>query len=47
VDEEIQHKQLGRMRLDYQGLAEVERFRVGEADVETFLRAGKLGRYRE
>lgn len=47
VDEEIQHKQLGRMRLDYQALAEVERFRAGEADVETFLRAGKLGRYRE
>ena len=47
VDEEIQHKQLGRMHLDYQALAEVERFRITETDVENFLRAGKLGRYRE
>jgi outer membrane lipoprotein-sorting protein len=47
VDEEVQHKQLGKMRLDYQALADVERFRVNEADVESFLRAGRLGRYRE
>lgn len=47
VDEELQHKQLGRMRLDYQALAEVERFRVNDADVEGFLRGGHLGRYRE
>ena len=47
VDEEVQHKQLGNMRLDYQALAEVERFRVNDPDVEDFLRAGHLGRYRE
>jgi len=47
VDEEVQHKQLGKMRLGYQALADVERFRVNEADVESFLRAGRLGRYRE
>jgi hypothetical protein len=47
VDEEAQRKQLGQMRLDYQALQEVERFRVNEADTENFLRAGKLGRYRE
>lgn len=47
VDEEVQRKQLGSMRLDYQALAEVERFRVNDADVENFLRAGHLGRYRE
>lgn len=47
VDEEAQSKQLGQMRLDYRSLAEVERFRVTEADVEGFMRAGKLGRYRE
>jgi len=47
VDEEVQHKQLGTMRLDYQALAEVERFRVNDADVESFLRAGHLGRYRD
>ena len=47
VDEEAQRKQLGQMRLDYQALQEVERFRLNEADTENFLRAGKLGRYRE
>ena len=47
VDEEAQRKQLGTMRLDYQALAEVERFRVNDADVENFLKAGDLGRYRE
>ena len=47
MDEEAQRKQLGQMRLDYQALQEVERFRLNEADTENFLRAGKLGRYRE
>jgi hypothetical protein len=47
VDEEAQSRQLGQMRLDYQALAEVERFRVSEAEVENFMRAGRLGRYRE
>jgi outer membrane lipoprotein-sorting protein len=47
VDEESQQMQLGNMRLDYQALAEVERFRVTDAEVEKFLRAGHLGRYRE
>ena len=47
VDEEAQRRQLGQMRLDYQALAEVERFHVSEAEVENFMRAGKLGRYRE
>jgi outer membrane lipoprotein-sorting protein len=47
VDEEVQRRQLGQMRLDYQALAEVERFRVSDAEVESFMRAGKLGRYRE
>jgi hypothetical protein len=47
VDEEAQSRQLGQMRLDYQALAEVERFRVSEAEVENFMRDGRLGRYRE
>lgn len=47
VDEEVQRRQLGTMRLDYQALAEMERFRVNDADVESFLRAGRLGRYRD
>ena len=47
MDEEAQRRQLGQMRLDYRSLVEVERFRVNEADVESFMRAGKLGRYRE
>jgi hypothetical protein len=47
VDEEAQGRQLGQMRLDYRALAEVEGFRVSDAEVETFMRTGKLGRYRE
>jgi|GEM_PF-1266731 len=47
VEEEAQQRQLGQMRLNYQALAEIERFRVSEAEVENFMRAGKLGRYRE
>jgi len=47
VDEEAQKRQLGQMRLDYQALAEVERFRASDAEVENFMRAGKLGRYRD
>ncbi len=47
VEEEAQRRQLGQMRLDYQALAEVEGFRVSDAEVENFMRSGKLGRYRE
>jgi hypothetical protein len=47
VDEEAQQKQLGKMRLDYQALAEMERARVADEMLEQFLRNGRLGRYRE
>jgi hypothetical protein len=47
VDEEVEGRQLGAMRLDYRALAEIERFQVADDEVEAFLRAGKLGRYRE
>lgn len=47
VDEEVQQRQLGQMRLDYQAAGEMERFRVADALIEDFLRAGRLGRYRE
>jgi hypothetical protein len=47
VDEESQRRQLGKLRLDYQALAAMEQFRVSDEAVERFLRAGRLGRYRE
>ena len=47
VDEEAQRRQLGKLRLDYQALAAMEQFRASDEAVERFLRAGRLGRYRE
>ncbi|MBI4537751.1 MAG: hypothetical protein HY712_07315 [candidate division NC10 bacterium] len=47
VDEEVQRRQLGKMRLDYEALAAMEGVRVSDEAVERFLRAGRLGRYRE
>lgn len=47
VDEEAQRTQLGKLRLDYQALGEMERARASDEMLEQFLRNGHLGRYRE